>query len=311
MFRLYHKILFNVLCYKCQTLRSVHLNLILHENTLTVHDNRHKLNKSICNYPNNDVLDVYINSLVLKNVTKWKTDQFSTSNKSSNTKSNFITKYCNDPDYLIAYLTQCLDGHCKVSKRLLTQFMLTMTKHGQIYGLVLIERLNEKYNYCIKKSELQLYFAEAYWINNNLCNMLKVFETVYHMESTKINFVLEPIIYTIIKSHGSASVVIVSNFVNNIFIKHNDYRPMCTLWKYLFLSELYNDNLMADQFLQQNNNLMEHILYLIPAIMDHLLNLHNVDCAHRLMVILLKHNQMEIYQLVLKSLFDYYCKYFS
>lgn len=308
MLRLHHRLFFNVLCSKCETLRSS--NLILHENTSTVHGNRHKLNKPICNY-HHDVLDIYISTLVQKNVTKWKTDQFSTSNQLSKVKSNSIFKCCDDSDHLITYLKQCLDGYCKVSKSYLTQFMFTMAKHGQINGLVLIDRLNQKYNYGIKKSELQMSFAEAYWTNGNLHDMFKVFETVYPVESTKMNFVLEPIIYTIVKSRGGASVIMVSNFVNCIVVKYGDYSPMCILWKYLFLSELYNDNIAADQLTRQNSNLIEHIQYLVPAIMDNILKLHKIDCAHRLMVMLLKHNRMEFYQLVLKSLFEYYCEYFS
>lgn len=310
MLRLQHRLFFNVLCSKCETLRSASSNSILHENTSTVHGSRHKQNKPICNY-HHDALDIYISTLVLNNVTKWKTDQFSTSNQLSKVKSNSILKYCDDSDSVITYLEQCLDGYCKVSKSVLTQFMYTMAKHGRINGLVLIDRLNRKYNYGIKNSELQMNFAEAYWTNGNLDDMFKVFEIVFPVESTKINFVLEPIIYTIVKSRGGASVIMVSNFVNCIVVKHGDYSPMCILWKYLFLSDLYNDNIAADKLTLQNSNLIEHIQYLVPAIMDNILKLHKMDCAHRLMVMLLKHNRMEFYQLVLKSLFEYYCEYFS
>ncbi|VVC38583.1 Hypothetical protein CINCED_3A015393 [Cinara cedri] len=306
MLRLNHKLNLNILCSKCKILRSVHLNWTLHENTSIVHDSRHKLNKPICYNYHHDVMEVYTNTLILKNVAKWKTDQFSSSNKLLNNKSNSIFKYCDDPDHLITYLKQCLEGCCKVSKSLLTQFMLTMAKHGRVNGLILIERLNEKYDYGIKKSELQMSFAEAYWTNGNLIKMFKVFEIIYPVESTKVNFVLEPIIYTIVKSRGCASIVILSNFVNCITIEHRNYYPMSILWKYLFLSELYNDNLAADQLTQQNSNLIEYIQYLVPAIMDSILKQHNIDCAHRLMVMLLKHDRMEFYQLVLKSLFEYY-----
>lgn len=306
MFRLRSKLIFSIFKYETRN----DLCLILHKNMSAVQSNGHKLKKSICNY-HYDALDVYTNTLILENVSKWKTDNnFSTTNKLAKCQSNSIFKSCDDPDHLLKYLQQCLDGYCKVSESVLTQFMLTMSKHGQINGLELIEKLNAKYDYCIKKSELQMHLAEAYWINGDLNNMFKHFVILYQTESAKVNHVLDPIIYTIVKSRGGASVVMVIQFVNSIVIKYEDHHPMCILWKYLFLSELYNDNLEADKLMRQNSHLMEHIKYLVPIITKNMLKKHKIDCVQRLMIILLKHNQMKTYQWILRSLFEYYCEYF-
>lgn len=303
-----NKFLLNTSCSKCGITRNVCLNIVFHKNTLSAHDKEHKLDKTNFNF-HQDALDVYTNTLVLQNITKWNTHSFSNANKLSKVKSNSIFKLCEDTDHLIKYLQQCLDGYSKVTESTLNHFMLTMARHGQINGLILIEKLNEKYDYSIKKSELQMNFAEAYWTNGNLDSMFNIFEALYTTEPTKINCVLEPIINTIVKSRGVASVVMVSKFVNSIVINYGNYHPMCTLWKYLFLSDTYNDNLEAEKILRQNKELMKNIQYLVPVITRYSLKKHRVDFVQRLMTMLLKYNQMEIYQWVLKSLFEYYCKY--
>ncbi|XP_001945797.2 uncharacterized protein LOC100159789 [Acyrthosiphon pisum] len=306
MFRLRNMLLFNV-CSKCGTPKSlVNLNLASNKNTYSVKGNAHKSEKPICNY-HHDAMDSFTNSLIIENMMKWKSDNFvSTNYKLSRVKSESVFELCDDPDHLTTYLQQCLDGYSRVSESALNQFRLTMTKHGKINGLVLIERLNEKYGNCIKKSELQMNFAEAYWANGNLHSMFKIFETFYPIESTKVNHVLDPIIHTIVKSHGVASVVMVSNFVNSIVARYGDYHPMCILWKYLFLSELFNDNLEAEKLLSQNTNLIENIQYLIPSLTRKMLKTHKVECVQRIMIILLKHKRMEPYQWILRSLFEYY-----
>lgn len=306
MFRLRHQLLLHI-CVKNEKTKSLCWNAVFCKNTLSVQDNGSKSKKSFQNY-HHDALDVYTSTLILENMSKWKSYKFSTSNKLSKTKPNSIFKCCDDPDHLIPYLQRCLDGYCKVSESALFHFMLTMAKHGRVNGLVLIEKLNKKYDYCIKKSEMQMNFAEAYWTNGNLDDMFKTFETFYPAESMKVNHVLEPIFYTIVNSRGAASVVMVSKFVNSIVIKHGNYYPMCILWKYLFLSKLYDDNKEAEELLRLNSNLIKHIQYLVPVITNEMLKKHEIDCVQRLMIVLLKQKQMELYQWVLRSLFEYYCK---
>lgn len=309
MFKLRNMLLFNV-CSKCGTPKSLaYLNLASNKNTFAVEGNAHKVEKTVCNY-HHDALDLFTNSLVIGNMIKWKSDNFgTTNNKLSRVKSNSVFELCDDPEHLTTYLQQCLDGHSPVSESALNQFRLTMAKHGKINGLVLIERLNEKYGNCIKKSELQMNFAEAYWINGNLNSMFKIFETFYPIESTKVNYVLDPIIHTIVKSHGVASVVMVSKFVNSIVARYGDYHPMCILWKYLFLSEVFNDNLEAEKLITQNTNLIENIQYLTPSLTRNMLKTHKVECVRRIMIIFLQHKRMEPYQWILRSLFEYYCEY--
>lgn len=309
MFRVHKKLLYNFCC-GLETPKSLRLNFMLYKSFLAVQDYEQKLKCPIVGSSSHDAIDAYTNTVVLENITKWKTNSLQNSKKMPIIKSSSIFKACDDPDHLITYLQQCLDGNCKVSKSVLVQFMLTMAKHGRVNGLALIEKLNVKYKYCIEKSELQINFAEAYWTNGNLNCMFKIFETFYPTESMKANYLLQPIIYTIVKSRGIASVVMVSKFANSIIMKHADYHPMCILWKNLFLSELYNDNLEADKLLQKHRNLIEHIQYLVPVITNNMLKKHKIDCVQRLMMILLKYNQMTLYKWILRSLFEYYCKYF-
>lgn len=311
MFTSRSKLLFYV-CSKCDIRKTSHLNFLFkHKCTSSAERNnkRELLNKSICHY-HHDALDMFTNAVISENVNKWKKFNCLASNKLSKTKANSILELCDDPDHLIGYLQQCLDGYCKVSESILAQFMLTMAKHGRINGLVLIEKLNAKYDYYIVKSELQMHLAEAYWSNGNLDCMFRIFETVYPTESTKVNYVLEPIIHTIVTSRGSASVVMVSKFVKSIIVKYGDHYPMCVLWKHLFLSELFDDNLDAEKLLRQNSNLIKNIQYLVPSITRNMLQKHRIDCVQRLMMLLLKHNKIDHYQWILSSLFEYYCEYF-
>lgn len=308
MFRLYNRSFVSI-CSKCETLKSSCSSLVSRKNTNTVQDDKRSLEKPICNNYHHDALDVYTSSLVLENMTKWKTDSLSVAGKVSLSKTNSIFQSCDDPDHLITYLQRCLDGHCKINKTVLSKFMSTMARHGRINGLILIKRINEKYGYCIKKSELQINLAEAHWTNGNLDEMFAIFETFYPAESMRANFILEPIIFTIVNSRGVASVVMVSKFVHLIVRKHGDHCPMSILWKYLFLSELYSDNLEAEKLIRKNSYLMENIQYLIPSITKGMLEKHKVDCVQRLMMMLLKYKQMKSYQWILRTLFEYHCEY--
>jgi len=306
MFRLRNKLLFNVNS-ECEILKNLYLNLILHKSTCVVQD-KPKLTNIINKHPY-DAMDVYTNNIISENIKKWKTNNLSTLNKKlSKIKSNSVFKFCDDPDHLIKYLQNCLDGNCNVSQSVLTQFMFTMTKHGRINGLILIEKINAKYDFCINKSDLKMNFAKAHWINGNLNCMFTIFEKFYPLQAMQVNYILESIIYTIVKSRGVASIVVVTQFANSIAVKHGDHYPMSILWKYLFLSELYNDNLEAEKLLRQNNNLIEYIQHLVPIITKNVLKNHNTSYVQKLMVILLRHNRMEIYQWTLRSLFEYYCK---
>lgn len=308
MFRLCNRSFIGI-CSKCETLKSSCSTLVSRQNTNVVQDNEHTLKKPTCNNYHHDALDVYTSSLVLENMTKWKTYSSSIAEKVSPSKTNSIFQSCDDPDHLITYLQQCLDGYCKVSETVLSKFMSTMARHGRINGLMLIKRINEKYGYRIKKSELQINLAEAHWTNGNLDEMFAIFETFYPAESMRANFILEPIIFTIVNSRGVASVVMVSKFVHSIVRKHKDHCPMSILWKYLFLSELYSDNLEAEKLVRKNSNLIENIQYLIPSITKVMLEKHKIDCVQRLMMMLLMYNQMKSYQSILRTLFEYYCEY--
>ncbi|XP_025205696.1 uncharacterized protein LOC112602000 [Melanaphis sacchari] len=306
MFKLRYMLPFNI-CLKCGTSKSlVYLNLTSNKNTFAVEDKVHKLENSTCKY-HHDALDAFTNSLVLENMMKWKSENYvCTNHKLSKIKSRSIFELCDDPDYLTTYLQQCLDGYSQVTVSALNQFRFTMARRGKINGLILIDRLNKKYGNCIEESELQMNFAEAYWTNGDLYSMFKIFESFYSIESAKVNYILEPIIHTIVTSHGAASVVMVSKFVNLIVIKFGDYHPMSILWKYLFLSELFNDNLEAEKLLEQNTNLIENIQYLSLALTRKLLKTHKINYVQKILIVLLKHKRMEPYQWNLSYLFEYY-----
>lgn len=309
MFRLCTKSLF-LICFKCEILTNPCVNLVLQKSLLSMQVSEDKLQKPKVKYHNN-ALDVYTDSLILETVSKWKTKEILlTKSKPSNVKPNSIFKSCDDPDHLISYLKQCLSGYCTVNENVLGHFMLTMARHGRINGLMIIEELNNKYSYCIQKAELQMKFAEAYWVNGDLDNMFKTFESFYLIESTKINYVLEPIFYIIVNSRGAASVVMSLKFVKFIANEHEDYRPMSILWKNLFLSDMFSDNLEAEKLMELNSKLFVQVQYIVPVLTRNMLKKHKIDCVQRLMVLLLKLKQMKQYHWMLKSLFDYYCKWF-
>lgn len=314
MLKLRYKLLLNNTCSVCETLKNVCVSLRFWKSSLASSQGKdeHKdgLKKTICNY-HHDALDTYTSILVMENMTKWETNNLSSSiNISMKTKSNSILELCDDPDRLIIDLQRYLDGCCEATTRsALSRSMMTMARYGRIDGLELIESINAKYNYGIGKTELKMNFAEAHWVNGDLLGMFKIFETIYPTESMKINYVLDPIISTVVKSRGVASVVTVSKFVESIVANYGDHHPLGILWKYLFLSELFDDNLEAEKLMQQNGYLIDHVQYLIPIITKNVLKNHKVDCVLRLMTTLLKHNKMEYYQWILRSLFEYYCEY--
>lgn len=305
MFKLCKKSLLDV-CFECGTPRSIRPAAASRESTLAVaRDGRggHKFA--------GDPLDAYIDAVVSVNAVKWKTGGLSSAPKKPPGRvqpTESVFESCDDPDRLIAYLRRCLDGHCTAGGTVLARFMRTMARRGRVDGLALIEELDARYggHRRIDGSAMRMSLAEAYWTNGDLSRVFETLETFYPADSVKVHHVLEPIIGTVVRSRGVASVVMASKFASSVAAAHDDHHPMCVLWKHLFLSELYDDNAEAEKLMRGNGRLIEHVQYFVPAITNDALKKHRTDCVQRLMTVLLKHDRMKSYQWILRTLFEYH-----
>ncbi|XP_050423685.1 uncharacterized protein LOC126835258 [Adelges cooleyi] len=290
---------------KYESTAGLFTKLIFHKTTLVVPAKEELLNNSIKNY-HYDAFDAFTNALVQEKTNKWRYNTFAEHNKIAKIKSNTISKTYHDIDYLITYLQQSLKRSHRINKLLLGKFMITVSKHGRIDGLNIIDQLCDLYEYRVTESKLKMYYAEAYWVNGNLKKMFEILEWFYPIHSTKVLHIIDPIICNIVKSQGEASVVMALNFVNTIMNKYSDFYPISVLWKYLFTSELYNDNIEAERLVQTNSQLIDQIQYMVPTITRDLIKINKIEHIYKLMTLMLKYNRMESYKWILRHLFNYY-----
>lgn len=204
--------------------------------------------------------------------------------------------------------------HCP-SPELLLEAASVLSRIGNRTGVQVVmsvcESLNKNEFY--NQAEYKHYIAEATWMHGNIREALDMFAEVYKYHVTlrrKVRHMTKFLFAECVSNRSEASVVLVTNFAKKFAEEYGDYYFLSFLWQFCFLSEWFCDQKMADELLEQYQELRAVIMDRIKIIAVTALKQEEVEVVQRLLEVTLRYEMKQDYAHILRELFDFKCKFF-
>lgn len=234
-----------------------------------------------------------------------------------NSLDELLTKVirCKEYKLIIAVLNfSRAKKHCP-SPELLLEAATVLSRIGNRTGVQVVmsvcESLNKNEFY--NQAEYKHYMAEATWMHGNIREALDMFAEVYKYHFTlrrKVRHMTKFLFSECVSNRSEASVVLVTNFAKKFAEEYGDYYFLSILWQFCFLSEWFCDQKMADELLEQYQELRAVIMDRIKVIAVIALKQEEVEVLQRLLEVTLRYEMKQDYAHILCELFDFKCKFF-
>lgn len=218
-----------------------------------------------------------------------------------------------DTNTLVRFLERNLSCKDIVPNESLRYLLVYFAKNGNVCGVKAVQLIIKKYN--ISHFKLQSgydhYMAEALWINGKVDDSLKLFVAAYDNTQlrNKIKVMLTCLFPLLVTHHGESTVRKTVYAIERLSSDKEDHILLACLWKELFQSNWFSDQQLSKQILQQNPHLLQIIKWMIPTMGKDLLKSHKVEDFYRLIEFTLENELKKFEGLLLRLIFDYYCKY--
>jgi hypothetical protein len=167
---------------------------------------------------------------------------------------------------------------------------------------------NEFYN----QAEYKHYMAEATWMHGNVCEALDMFADVYKYHFTlrrKVRHMTKFLFAECISNRSEAAVVLVTYSAKKFAEEYGDYYFLSFLWQSCFLSEWFCDQKMANELLEQYEELRTIITDRLKIIAVTALKQEKDEVVQRLLEVTLLYEMKQDYAHILSELFDFKCKF--
>lgn len=273
-------------------------------------------------------LDAYIDSLVIEKGSKKQMSlhkYFESSSKNSSTlnvKNSVMVnpnlekwntyRVENNTD-LISKIEYEMREETTIPNKKLYYILTYYVKCGDISGVKTIQLIIEKYNstHFRLHSEYKHYMAEAMWINGKIEDSFELFSIAYNnvLIRPQVIVMLKCLFPLLISRHSEVLLNKIVCLVEKFSVENNDFTILAFVWKELFQSDWFSDQELSRDLVQRNVKLRSVIHFIIPSMGKTLLKEHNLDTFYRLFEFTLKH-ELNQDGILLRFLFDYYCKYF-
>lgn len=218
-----------------------------------------------------------------------------------------------DVKTLVRLLERNLNYKDIVPNESLRYLLVYFAKNGNVCGVKAVQLIVKKYNisYFNLQSGYDHYMAEALWINGKVEESLKLFVAAYDNTQlrNKIKVMLTCLFPLLVTHHGESTVRKTIYAIERLSSENEDHIILGCLWKELFLSIWFSDQQLSKQILQQNPHLLQVIKWMIPTMGKDLLKSHKLEEFYRLIEFTLENELIKFEGLLLRHLFDYYCKY--
>jgi hypothetical protein len=234
-----------------------------------------------------------------------------------NCLDELLTKVIRSKEYkLIITILNFSKGkeHCP-SPDLLLEAASVLSRTGNRTGVQAVmsvcESLNR--NEFHNQAEYKHFMAEATWMHGNVREALDMFADVYKHHVTlrrKVRHMTKFLFAECISNRSEASVVLVTNFAKKFAEEYGDYYFLAFLWQFCFLSEWFCDQKLADELLNQYQELRRVIIDRLKIIAMTALKQEEVEVVQRLLEVTLRYEMKQDYAHILSELFDFKCKFF-
>lgn len=220
-----------------------------------------------------------------------------------------------DVNHFVRLLERNISTEDSVPDDSLHYILVHFAKNGNVSGVKAVQVIVKKYNFphFTQQSEYNHYLAEALWINGRVEDSLKLFVAAYDNSKlrNKIKVMLTCLFPLLTTQHGESTVRKTVYAIERLSSEKEDHILLGCLWKELFQSTWFSDQQLSKQILQQNPHLLQFIQWMIPTMGKDLLKGHKVEVFYRLIEFTLENDLRKFEGILLRLLFDFYCKYAS
>lgn len=209
---------------------------------------------------------------------------------------------------------------CKNNKVIVPTDTLTMLAHdfvqaGSKTGLVHLKNLCRVINpkEYLKQEKYLLCISKVSWTNNNMKDCIKFLNEYceqFPSETDKVKPFLGIVIEKTVKNQSEAQLRTLVDFIKYFCAINNDFHMLATLWMYLFQSDWFTDQQLANQLVNDNAHLKQYIQLISVPLSKRLLFRGKNNRLSELLQELLRLNMTEQYQRITIIMFDYYRKYY-
>jgi len=205
--------------------------------------------------------------------------------------------------------------HCP-HPELLLETASMFSRQGDKAGVQVVKSLceclnrNEYYN----QAEYKHYLAEATWISGNIGEALDMFAYVYTHHATlrrKVRNMTKFLFGECISNRSEASLVLITNFAKKFAKEYGDYYFLSFLWQFCFLSEWFCDQRVANELLEQYQELRTVIMDRIKVVAVTALRQEEIEVVQRLLEVTLRYEMRHNFTYILREFFDLKCKLYN
>jgi hypothetical protein len=111
-----------------------------------------------------------------------------------------------------------------------------------------------------------------------------------------------------ISNRSEASLVLITNFAKKFAKEYGDYYFLSVLWQFCFLSEWFCDQRVANELLEQYQELRAVIMDRIKVTAVIALRQEEFEVVQRLLEVSLRYEMRHNYTYILREFFDLKCK---
>lgn len=162
------------------------------------------------------------------------------------------------------------------------------------------------------KDEKLCEMAKETWLKGNIVASFTQFSSLYDkgdkLFQTNLIKILQDLIRFSVEKSGMAVVANIVEHVKKFSYEKNELSVLMTLWYALFNSSLFDDNCLADTLLEDKNFKL-YLEQFIPCFGANFLKHNEVGSYQRLIETSLTYNLDNAAGILLRLLFNYYCKF--
>jgi hypothetical protein len=233
-----------------------------------------------------------------------------------NSIDELITKALHSKEYklVIHILNSSVRKKCCPSPELLVEAASVFSRTGSKTGVHVVKSVCEflNQNEFHNQAKYQHYMAEALWVSGNVSEALDMFADVYKYHPSlrrKVRNMTKFLFAECISNRSEASVVLITDFSKKFAEEYGDHYFLSFLWQFCFMSEWFCDQKLANELLEQYQELRTIIMDRIKVIALTALRQGRTEVVQRLLEVTLHYERKQDYTHILREFFDYKCKW--
>ncbi len=236
-------------------------------------------------------------------------------NSITNIETELETNICrgnwNDTLVIVRF---CIDRQVCVDSSKIRHYAETFSERGFLDGLKLLKlwyNIVDPLKYA-QSGELTHYLAKCYWNIGNVkecVTLLRDCVRKYPALSDVTKMTMRAVICETVSSRSEAELRIIVDFVKQLTRETGDYYFISVLWNYLFLSDWYTDQSLANSLVDDHADLKLCVNLMSSSLTTYLIKNDRIADLYRFLQMLLKYEMKSSYGKVNQIMFDHFCEF--